>query len=111
MAKYVPELLNELTRIVLTTPNTNPSVEEYQREVLPRWKRCQELQQALKDKSRPASVEEVREVAQKVLAMLRTKQVSEAEIRDRVAEAFRRCREAGDSRAEVSGLENELFGA
>jgi hypothetical protein len=89
MHPYTPELLNELTRIVVTTRNDNPSIEEYDAVVPPEYKRCQEIQQAAQGKT--PTLEQQRAVYQSVLLMLRVKHVPEAEIRERLDEAFSRC--------------------
>jgi hypothetical protein len=93
MSEYRPELLNELTRIVLTTRNDNPSVAEYEQDVLPAWKRCEGIMAGVTE-SRPPTLEEMREVYRNVLAMLRAKHVPESEIAERVEEAFERSERA-----------------
>lgn len=90
MAEYIPELLNELTRIVITTRNDNPSVEEYDRVVIPAWRRCEELRERIKARGGPPTLDEQREVYRLVLTMLRCKAVPEAEIRERLDEALTR---------------------
>jgi hypothetical protein len=92
MKPYVPELVNELTRIVVTTRNDNPSSEEYDAVVGVEWKRCQELQ-AVVEAGQTPSVAQLRAVLVSVLVMLRVKRVPEVEIRERVDEAFSRCRQ------------------
>lgn len=93
MADYTPDLINELTKIVVTTRNKNPSDAEYDAIVLPEWERCEAVEKASKE--RPGgvpTVEELRAVLRSVLLMLRVKHVPEAEIRARLDEAFERCR-------------------
>ena len=90
MAEYVPELLNELTRIVITTRNENPSVEEYDRVVIPAWKRCEELRARVRERGGAPTLDEQREVYALVRTMLRCKAVPEDEQRERLDEAFRR---------------------
>lgn len=90
MAEYIPELLNELTRIVITTRNDNPSVEEYDQVVLPAWKRCDEVRARVKERGGAPTLDEQREVYRLVLQMLRCKRVPEPEIRERLDEAFSR---------------------
>jgi hypothetical protein len=93
MADYVPELLNELTKIVATTRNENPSTEEYDAVVLPEWAKCEQIAAAAADRpgGAPTSAEQ-RAVLRSVLLMLRIKHVPEADIRARVDEAFERCK-------------------
>jgi hypothetical protein len=94
MSGYVPELMNELTRIVLTTRNENESVEEYEAVVLPEWKKCESVRAKWAAAGgRPPSLEELRQVYESVLLMLRVKQVPPDEVRARIDEAFERCRE------------------
>jgi hypothetical protein len=91
MSEYVPELLNELTRIVLTTRNRNPSVEAYDSVVLPEWQRCEEIMKRVEE--RPGKVPTVAEqqaVYQSVLRMLRIKELPEEELLSRINEAFQR---------------------
>lgn len=87
---YVPEMVNELTRIIVTTRNDNPSVEAYEAVVPAEWRRCQEVQ-AIVQAGQVPSVAQLRAVLVSVLKMLRVKHVPEAEIRERIAEAFTRC--------------------
>jgi hypothetical protein len=90
MSEYVPELLNELTRIVLTTRNDNPSPDEYDSLVLPEWRRVQDMALAREQRGGAASLEEMRAVLHGVLFMLSVKHVSRTEIDERVREAFER---------------------
>lgn len=90
MSEYVPDLLNELTRIVITTRNDNPSVEEYDAVVVPAWKRCEEIRAGVKGRGGAPTLGEQREVHRLVLQMLRCKRVPEPEIRERLDEAFSR---------------------
>jgi len=92
MKPYVPELVNELTRIVVTTRNDNPSIEEYDAVVGGEWRRCQEVQ-AVVEAGQAPSVAQLRTVLVSVLVILRIKHVPEVEIRERVDEAFVRCRQ------------------
>jgi hypothetical protein len=93
MSAYVPELLNELTRIVITTRNDNPSVAEYDERVLPEWRKCEEIRAAVKqDGAGVPSLEQMRAVYKSVLIMLAVKMVPESEVADRLDEAFERCR-------------------
>ncbi len=87
---YVPEMVNELTRIIVTTRNDNPSIEAYDAVVPGEWKRCQEVQ-ALVQAGQIPSADQLRTVLSSVVKMLRVKQVPEAEIRGRIDEAFARC--------------------
>lgn len=87
---YVPEMVNELTRIIVTTRNDNPSIEAYEAVVPPEWKRCQEVQ-ALVQAGQTPSAAQLRAVLESVIKMLRVKHVPEAEIRERCNEAFARC--------------------
>ena len=94
MTPYVPELLNELTRIVVTTRNRNPSIEAYDQVVPAAWKRCEELKARVA--ARPGAVptlDEQREVYREVRRMLATKQVPEDEVRSRLDEVFERCKQ------------------
>jgi hypothetical protein len=95
MSTYVPELLNELTRIVVTSMNHNPSIEEYDEQVIPRWQRCQAIQEQVESAGRVPTVEEIRKVAREVIEMLRIKRVPEPELRDRIDEAIARARAGG----------------
>ncbi len=91
---YVPELVNELTRIVVTTRNDNPSVEEYDAVVSPEWRRCQEALASVQAGAAP-TVALLRGVLTSVVTILRVKHVPEPEIRERVDEAFARSRQGG----------------
>jgi hypothetical protein len=108
MSAYVPELLNELTRIVITTRNDNPSVAEYDEVVLPEWRTCEELRAAVKqDQGGVPSLEQMRAVYRSVLIMLRVKMVPHAEIAERLDEAFARCQHGAypvDRQAVEAGL-------
>lgn len=94
MTAYVPELVNELTRIVVTTRNDNPSLEEYDAVVSPEWRRCQEALKSVQAGAAP-TVAQLRGVLTSVVMILRVKHVPEPEIRERVDEAFARCRQGG----------------
>jgi hypothetical protein len=109
MSNYVPELLNELTRIVVTTRNDNPSVDEYDQVVPAEWKRCEAIKDVIREQGRSPSNEEMREVAQRVVRMLRSKHVPEAEIRERIDEAFQRTRD-GAYPVDRSAVEAGLWG-
>jgi hypothetical protein len=109
MATYVPDFSNEITRIVLTTRNDNPSVEDYDSLALPEWKRCKEIEAAAKQANRPLTVEELADITRRVLTILRVKQVPETEIRERVDEAFERCR-AGGVAVDRARIESLLHG-
>jgi hypothetical protein len=93
MVGYIPEYLNEVCRIVVTTRNDNPSVEEYDTKVLPEWRRCQEIQTAVREAKRIPTPQELAEVTRRVLAILRAKRVPESEISERLNEAFERCKQ------------------
>jgi hypothetical protein len=93
MSTYVPELLNELTRIVITTRNDNPSVAEYDDVVLPEWRKCEEIRAAVKQEMAGVpSLEQMRAVYKSVLTMLAVKMVPATEVAERLDEAFARCR-------------------
>lgn len=89
MKPYTPELINELTRIVVTTRNDNPSVAEYDELVPPAWKRCQDISAAAL--GGPPAPDQLRVVFESVVLMLLVKRVPESEIRERIDEAFARC--------------------
>ena len=113
MAEYVPELLNELTRIVITTRNANPSVSEYDELVLPEWRTCEELRNRVKQEQdgRP-TLEQMRAVYKSVLLMLAVKMVPEPEIAGRLDEVFERCRNGAypvDRAAVEAGLREEVW--
>lgn len=108
MSTYVPELLNELTRIIVTTMNHNPSVEAYDTEVLPRWKQCQAIQARVEQDKRAPTLQETVEVMQGVIRMLRAKQVPETELRERIDEALARARSGGLYAFDEARLRAEL---
>ena len=95
MSSYVPEFLNEVMRMVVTTPNANPSVEEYDKLVLPEWRACQEISTRLEQAKRTPTIDEQVEVARRVIAILRHKRVPESEIHERFTEVFERCEQGG----------------
>jgi hypothetical protein len=108
MSTYVPELLNELTRIVITTRNDNPSVSEYDDVVLPQWRKCEELRAAVKQEMAGVpSLEQMRAVYKSVLIMLAVKMVPATEVAERLDEAFARCQNGAypvDRRAVEAGI-------
>ncbi|MCC7367458.1 MAG: hypothetical protein IT306_03490 [Chloroflexi bacterium] len=92
MTEYVPELLNELTRTVITTRNANPSSAAYDDVVLPAWRACEELRAVIKqDQQGVPTLEQMRFIYRNVLLMLATKMAPPDEIRRRLDEVFARC--------------------
>jgi hypothetical protein len=92
MSEYVPELLNELTRMVITTRNANPSVAAYDALVLPEWRACEQLRVTIKQEQQNVpTLDQIRAVYRSVLLMLTVKMVPADEIARRLDEAFRRC--------------------
>lgn len=115
MSEYVPELLNELTRIVITTRNANPSVAAYDEIVLPEWRACERLRATIKqDQQNVPTLEQMRSVYRSVLLMLTVKMVPADEIARRIDDAFTRCR-AGpypvDRAAVEAGIREEVNAA
>ena len=93
MSEYVPELLNELTRIVITTRNRSPSSTVYDEVVLPEWRACEQLRAAIKqDQQNVPTLDQLRTVYRSVLLMLAAKQVPPDEIERRIDQVFARCR-------------------
>src|SRR5688572_15259800 len=93
MSEYVPELLNELTRIVITTRNGSPSSTVYDEIVLPEWRACEHLRAGIKqDQQNVPTLDQMRAVYRSVLLMLTVKQVPPDEIERRIDEVFARCR-------------------
>ena len=93
MSEYVPELLNELTRIVITTRNRSPSSTVYDEIVLPEWRACEQLRAGIKqDQQNVPTLDQMRTVYRSVLLMLRAKLVPPDEIERRIDEVFTRCR-------------------
>lgn len=93
MSEYVPELLNELTRIVITTRNRSPSSTAYDEIVLPEWRACEQLRAGIKqDQQNVPTLDQMRTVYRSVLLMLRAKLVPPDEIERRIDEVFARCR-------------------
>ena len=92
MSEYVPELLNELTRIVITTRNRSPSSTAYDEIVLPEWRACEQLRAGIKqDQQNVPTLDQMRTVYRSVLLMLRAKLVPPDEIERRIDEVFARC--------------------
>ena len=93
MSEYVPELLNELTRIVMTTRNRSPSSTVYDSIVLPEWRATEQLRAGIKqDQQNVPTLDQMRTVYRSVLLMLAAKQVPPDEIERRIDEVFARCR-------------------
>lgn len=115
MSAYVPELLNELTRIVITTRNANPSRTVYDEIVLPEWRACEQLRAMIKhEQQNVPTLDQMRRVYRGVVLMLRAKLVPLDEIERRLDEVFARCR-AGtypvDRAAIIHGLHEEVEAA
>lgn len=112
MPEYVPELLNELTRIVITTRNANPSVAAYDELVLPEWRTCEQLRAVIKqDQQGIPTLEQMRTIYRSVLLMLNVKMVPDQEIADRIDAAFIRCQTGAypvDRAAVEAGIREEL---
>jgi len=115
MSEYVPELLNELTRIVITTRNANPSAAAYDDLVLPEWRACERLRATIvHEQQNVPTLEQVRSVYRSVLFMLTVKMVPADEIARRIDEAFTRCRGgpyAVDRAAVEAGIREEVNAA
>ena len=93
MSEYIPELLNELTRIVITTRNRSPSSTVYDQIVLPEWRACEQLRAGVKqDQQNVPTLDQLRAVYRSVLLILTAKMVPPDEIERRIDEAFARCR-------------------
>jgi len=112
MTEYVPELLNELTRIVITTRNESPSSTVYDGVVLPEWRACEELRASIKqDQQNVPTLDQMRTVYRSVLVMLAAKQVPPDEIDRRIDEVFARCRDGAypvDRAVLEEGLREEV---
>jgi hypothetical protein len=112
MAEYVPELLNELTRIVITTRNRSPSSTVYDEVVLPEWRACEQLRAAIKqDQQNVPTLDQLRTVYRSVLLMLAAKQVPPDEIERRIDQVFARCRNGAypiDRTAIEAGIREEV---
>ena len=92
MSVYVPELLNELTRIVITTRNENPSGTVYDEVILPEWRACEQLRASIKhDQHGVPTLDQIRTVYRSVRRMLTAKQVPPDQIERRIDEVFSRC--------------------
>jgi len=115
MSEYVPELLNELTRIVITTRNANPSAPAYDALVLPEWRACEQLRVTIKQEQQGIPrLDQIRTVYRSVLLMLSVKMVSADEIARRLDEAFRRCQNGPypvDRAAVEAGIHEEVKAA
>ena len=114
MSEYVPELLNELTRIVITTRNSSPSNTVYDEIVLPEWRACEQLRAGIKqDQQNVPTLDQMRTVYRSVLLMLTAKLVPPDEIERRIDEVFARCQNGAypvDRAAIEAGIREE-FGA
>ena len=112
MSEYIPELLNELTRIVITTRNRSPSSTAYDEIILPEWRACEQLRAGIKqDQQNVPTLDQIRTVYRSVLLMLTTKQVPAEEIERRIDEVFGRCRNGAypvDRAAIEAGLREEV---
>ena len=112
MSEYVPELLNELTRIVITTRNGSPSSTVYDEIVLPEWRACEQLRAGIKqDQQNVPTLDQMRAVYRSVLLMLTAKQVPPDEIERRIDEVFARCRNGAypvDRTAIEAGIREEV---
>lgn len=112
MSEYIPELLNELTRIVITTRNNSPSSTVYDEVVLPEWRACEQLRASIKqDQQNVPMLDQMRIVYRSVLLMLTVKQVPSDEIDRRIDEVFVRCQHGAypiDRAAIESGLREEV---
>jgi hypothetical protein len=115
MTEYVPELLNELTRIVITTRNESPSSTVYDEVVLPEWRACEQLRASIKhDQENVPTLDQMRIVYRSVLVMLTAKQVPPDEIERRIDEVFARCHNGAypvDRSAIEAGLREEVRAA
>jgi hypothetical protein len=112
MSEYVPELLNELTRIVITTRNSSPSSTVYDEIVLPEWRACEQLRAGIKqDQQNVPTLDQLRTVYRSVLLMLTVKLVPPDEIERRIDEVFARCQDGAypvDRTAIEAGLREEV---
>lgn len=115
MTEYVPELLNELTRIVITTRNANPSSTVYDEVVLPEWRACEDLRANIKqDQQNVPTLDQMRSVYRSVLRILTTKMVPPDEIERRIDEVFARCQRGAypvDRAAIELGIREEIDAA
>ncbi|MGE3270004.1 MAG: hypothetical protein AB7P40_14725 [Chloroflexota bacterium] len=113
MTEYVPELLNELTRMVITTRNENPSNAAYDEVVLPEWRACEQLRASIKqDQQNVPTLDQMRAVYRSVLLMLTAKMVPPHEIRRRIDEVFSRCQHGAypvDRSAIEAGIRDEIL--
>lgn len=111
MSEYVPELLNELTRIVITTRNGNPSSTIYDEVVLPEWRASEQLRASIRqDQQNVPTLEQMRSVYRSVLLMLMAKHVPVGDIDQRLNEVFARCHNGAypiDRAAIETGLREE----
>ena len=112
MSEYVPELLNELTRIVITTRNGSPSSTVYDEVVLPEWRACEQLRAGIKqDQQNVPTLDQLRTVYRSVLLMLTVKLVPPDEIERRIDEVFARCQDGAypvDRPAIEAGIREEV---
>jgi hypothetical protein len=112
MSEYVPELLNELTRIVITTRNLNRSNTVYDEIILPEWRACEQLRAGIRqDQQNVPTLEQIRTVYRSSLLMLTVKLVPPDEIESRIDEVFARCRNGAypvDRTAIEAGLREEV---
>jgi hypothetical protein len=112
MSEYVPELLNELTRIVITTRNWNLSNTVYDEIILPEWRACEQLRAGIRqDQQNVPTLDQIRTVYRSVLLMLTVKLVPPDEIERRIDEVFARCRDGAypvDRTAIEAGLREDV---
>lgn len=112
MSEYIPELLNELTRIVITTRNRSPSSSAYDEIVLPEWRACEQLRAGIKqDQQNVPTLDQMRTVYRSVRLMLAAKHVPPDEIERRIDEVFARCRNGAysvDRTAIEAGIREEI---
>lgn len=112
MSEYVPELLNELTRIVITTQNRSPSSTVYDEIVLPEWRACEQLRATVKqDQQNVPTLDQMRTVCRSVLLMLTARLVPPDEVERRIDEVFARCRNGAypvDRAAVEAGIREEI---
>ena len=112
MSEYVPELLNELTRIVITTRNGSPSSTVYDEIILPEWRACEQLRAGIKqDQQNVPTLDQLRTVYRSVLLMLTVKLVPPDEIERRIDEVFARCQDGAypvDRTAIEAGIREEV---
>ena len=114
MTEYVPELLNELTRIVVTTRNENPSGTVYDEIVLPEWRGCENIRASIKqDQQNVPTLDQMQAVYRSVVRILTAKMVPPDEIERRIDEVFTRCQRGAYpvDRAAIEAGSREEIGA